>query len=162
MKPVGGRVAGATIGVAVCGILATATLASPPSAITVTNPIPKADLNRPVDVNADRIRFRTRASTDIRVQTVTFAPLGRTGWHHHPGIVIVAVQSGAVTVFDSRCRRKTYGPGQPDGSAFTEVGTAPLEVRNLSSTDPATVVATLVAPDSTADIFRAEDPARCT
>jgi hypothetical protein len=161
MKPVGSRVAAASLGAAVCGLLAATALASPPSFITVSNPVPKADLNHAVDLNADRIRLRTKAPTDVRVQSVTFAPLGRTGWHHHPGIVVVAVQSGAVTVFDSRCRRKTYGPGQPDGSAFTEVGTAPLEVRNLSTTEPATVYATLIAPNSDQDIFRAEDPPRC-
>jgi hypothetical protein len=44
---------------------------------------------------------------------------------------------------------------------FVESGREPLEVRNLSSTDTATVVATLVAPNSDLDIFRAEDTVRC-
>jgi hypothetical protein len=59
------------------------------------------------------------------------------------------------------CHAKAYGPGSPNGSVFVESGREPLEVRNLSSTDTATVVATLVAPNSALDIFRAEDTVRC-
>jgi quercetin dioxygenase-like cupin family protein len=161
VKPVGGRVAAVTIGAVVCGILAATAFGSPPSAITVSNPVGKADLDRTVNLDADGIVFKTKAPTDLRVQTVAFAPLGRTGWHHHPGIVLVAVQSGTVTVYDSRCHSKAYGPGSPNGSVFVESGREPLEVRNLSSTDTATVVATLVAPNSDLDIFRAEDTVRC-
>jgi len=153
------RAAGAALGVAVCGTLAAAALASPPSGITPSNVVAKADLKKGVDLNADRIRFRTRAGTDISVQTITFAPGGRTGWHHHPGIVIVAVAKGQVTVVDSACRKTMYGAGSPNGTAFTESGTRPAEVRNLSGA-PATVYATLVAPNSRLNIFRAEDSPR--
>jgi predicted metal-dependent enzyme (double-stranded beta helix superfamily) len=154
------RAAGAALGATVCGTLAAAALASPPSGITVTNQVPKADLEQAVHLDADRIRLRTKEPTDVRVQSVTFAPGGRTGWHHHPGIVIVAVQSGQVTVFDSKCRGTAYGPGSPNGSAFTESGAEPLEVRNLSGAT-ATVYATFIAPNANVDIFRAEDPVRC-
>jgi hypothetical protein len=109
--------------------------------------------------NADRIRLRTKKPTDVRVQKVVFAPGGRTGWHHHPGIVLVAVESGQVTVVDAKCNAQTYGPGARNGSVFTEIGTEPREVRNLSGTE-ATVYATLIAPNADMDIFRAEDPVR--
>ena len=103
--------------------------------------------------------MRTEEPTDVRVQKVVFAPGGRTGWHHHPGIVLVAVESGQVTVVDSKCNATTYGPGSPNGSAFTEAGTKPLEVRNLSGAE-ATVYATFIAPNADTDIFRAEDRVR--
>jgi predicted metal-dependent enzyme (double-stranded beta helix superfamily) len=151
------RVAAAALGLAVCGLLAAAALASPPSGLTVTTLVSKADFNEEVDLDAGKIRLRTKEPTDVRVQQLTFAPGTRTGWHHHPGIVLVAVQSGQVTFFDSNCESKTYGPGSSNGSVFTEVGTEPREVRNLSGAT-ATVVSTFIAPDSAEDIFRAEDP----
>jgi hypothetical protein len=151
------RILGAGLGAVVCGMLAAATFASPPSLITSSNLVAKADFNTPVDLHADRIRLRTKEPTDVRVQKVVFAPGGRTGWHHHPGIVLVAVEAGQVTVFDAKCNPTTYGPGSPNGSVFTESGTGALEVRNLSGAE-ATVYATLIAPDAPTDIFRAEDP----
>ena len=150
------RILAAGLGTVVCGMIAAAALASPPSRITSSNLVAKADFNTPVDLDADRIRLRTKEPTDVRVQKVVFAPGGRTGWHHHPGIVLVAVESGQVTVVDAKCNATTYGPGSPNGSVFTESGTRPLEVRNLSGAE-ATVYATLIAPDAQTDIFRAED-----
>jgi quercetin dioxygenase-like cupin family protein len=157
MKRNSRRFLAAGMGTAVCGMIAAAALASPPSLITPSNLVAKADFNTPVDLDADRIRLRTKEPTDVRVQKIGFAPGGRTGWHHHPGIVLVAVESGQVTVVDAKCNATTYGPGSPNGSVFTEAGPEPREVRNLSSA-AATVYATLIAPDADTDIFRAEDP----
>jgi hypothetical protein len=159
MKHTARRALALALGAVVCGMIAAAALASPPSLITPSNLVAKADLNTRVDVKADRIRLRTKEPTDVRVQKILFAPSGRTGWHHHPGIVLVAVESGQVTVVDARCNATTYGPGSPNGSVFTESGTQPLEVRNLSGAQ-ATVYATLIAPNAETDIFRAEDAVR--
>jgi hypothetical protein len=159
MKRNGRRMLAVGLGAVVCGMVATAALASPPSQITSTNLVAKADLNAAVDLKADRIRLRTKEPTDVRVQKVVFAPGGRTGWHHHPGIVLVAVEAGQVTVVDAKCNAQMYGPGSRNGSVFTEIGTKPREVRNLSGTE-ATVYATLIAPNADMDVFRAEDPVR--
>jgi hypothetical protein len=148
------RVLAATIGLAVIGSFAGVALGSPPFGIVATDEVPRADLNERARVNSDGVKFKTKAPTDVRIQKVTFQPGGRTGWHHHPGFVLVAVQSGAVTVLDSDCNSKTYGPGLPNGSAFTESGDEPLEVRNTSGAS-ATVFATLVVPDGAP--FRIED-----
>ena len=71
-------------------------------------------------------------------------------------IALVAVQSGEVTQFDSQCNGTAYGPNSPNGAVFTEYGDEPEEVRNTSSA-PATVYATLVAPDADPAVFRIED-----
>lgn len=154
-----GRVLALGLGGAVCAMLAAAALASPPGRITSTNLVAKADFDTPVNLSADRIRLRTKERTDVRMQKLVFEPGGRTGWHHHPGIVLVAVESGHVTFFDSHCNATTYGPGSPKGAVFTEVGDGPREVRNLAG-EKATVYATLIAPDADMDIFRAEDTAQ--
>lgn len=34
-----------------------------------------------------------------------------SGWHSHPGVVIVQVELGSLTYTGSNCVKKTYGPG---------------------------------------------------
>jgi quercetin dioxygenase-like cupin family protein len=149
----------AGVGAATLGATAVVAFASPPSGITTTNLVAEAEIAAPVRLNSDRIKLKTKRPTDVRVQTLTFEPGGRTGWHHHPGIVVVAVQSGRVTVFDKHCDATTYGPGSPNGSAFTEAGDHPMEVRNQTDA-PATVYATFLAPDADPPVFRIEDAPR--
>ena len=151
-----GRLLTAVVGVAVVGTFAAVALGSPGSGNVITILVGKADLNEAVHLNSDRIKFQTKGPTDVRVQTITFAPGGYSGWNHKPGFALVAVQSGEVTQFDPQCNGTTYGPNSPNGAVFMEYGDEPEEVRNTSSA-PATVYATLVAPDADPAVFRIED-----
>ena len=148
------RLLTAAVGVAVLGTFAAMAFGSGGLGNDITVLVTRADLNETVQLNSDRIKFQTKGPTDVRVQTITFAPGSYSGWHHHPGFVLVAVKSGEVTNVDSQCNATTYGPSSPNGSAFVEYGDEPGEVRNTTS-EPATVYVTLVAPD--ADSFRLED-----
>ena len=150
------RLLTAAAGVAVAGTVAAVALGSPGSGRVTTLLVAKADNNEAVQLNSDRIKLQTKGPTDVRVQTITFAPGGRSGWNHKPGFVLVAVLSGEVTKFDSHCNGTTYGPDSPSGAVFVEHGDHPEEVRNTSGA-PATVYATLVAPDADPPIFRIED-----
>src|SRR3954468_263461 len=134
------RIAVATAGVA-CGVVAATAFASPPSGFTPTNLVPEAEIAKSFHVNNDRIKLQSKGPADVRVQRVDIAPGGRSGWHHHPGVVIVAVESGTVTYVDSGCNATSYGAGSPNGSVFVESGDDPHEARNLSA-QPATVYAT--------------------
>ena len=145
----------ATAGLAVVATFAAVAFGSPGSG-RVTTVLVTADNNETVQLNSDRIKFQTKGPTDVRVQTITFAPGGRSGWNHKPGFVLVAVLSGEVTKFDSHCNGTTYGPDSPNGAVFVEYGDHPEEVRNMSGA-PATVYATLVAPDADPPVFRIED-----
>jgi hypothetical protein len=146
--------AAATVGVAVIGtVVAAVALGSP--GFGVSGPVlVTADFDETVHMNSDRVKFQTKNPTDVRVQRLDFIAGGFSGWHHHPGIIIVAVQSGAVTLMDSDCNSKTYGPGLPNGAVFVEGGDAPVEA---SSATGATVYVTYVAPDATPPVFRIED-----
>ena len=157
MKYARKRVAVATVGVAACGVVAAAALASPPSGFTPTNLVPEAEIAESFHVNSDRVKFQTKGPTDVRVQRIDIAPGGRSGWHHHPGVVIVAVETGTVTYVDSDCDATSYGAGSPNGSVFVESGDGPHEARNLTD-QPAMVYATFVAPDADPGVFRIEDP----
>jgi hypothetical protein len=126
---------------------------SPPSGFTPT-PLVVANFDHTVHANSDRVKFQTKDPTDVAVQKVVWDPGGSSGWHHHPGVVIVAVQSGSVTVWDSDCNGAAYGPGLPNGAVFVERGDQPGQV---TSADGATAYATFVAPNANPPVFRIED-----
>ena len=136
--------------------LATTALASPASGTITTVLGHRATLSDTVQVNNERIKFQTKGPTDALVQTITFRPHSFTGWHFHPGIVIVVVESGQVTTHNASCETKTYGPHE----TFVESGSEPFEVSNESDTTDAVVYATLIVPAG--DAFRIEtDPPAC-
>lgn len=148
----------AIVGVAVFGTLATVALGSAgvgfvPTTLVIGN------LNNDVKLNSDRVKFQTKDPTDVRVQRIDIAPGAYSGWHHHPGIVIVTVASGQVTFTNSDCSSTTYGPGLPAGSVFVEGGDDPGQASSVAG---ATVYATFVAPHADPPVFRIEDsPQSC-
>jgi hypothetical protein len=152
------KLIGAIVGVAVIGTFAAVALASSGVGFTPTN-LATGNLNHDVKLNSDRVKIQTKDPTDVRVQRLDIAPGGYSGWHHHPGIVIVTVASGAVTFTNSDCSSTTYGPGLAAGSAFVEGGDDPGQA---SSAGGATVYATFIAPHADPPVFRIEDsPQSC-
>src|SRR2546430_2813813 len=100
---------------------ATIAFASTGSGFTSTILAHRATLSDSVKVNDDRVKLQTKGPTDVQVQTITYTPRGFSGWHFHPGLVIVVVESGHVTAHYSDCHTRTYGPHE----TFVESGTAP-------------------------------------
>jgi hypothetical protein len=146
----------AIVGVAVIGTFAAVALGSMGVGFAPTTLV-TGNLNSKVKWNSDRVKFQTKKPTDVRVQSIDIAPGGFSGWHHHPGIVIVTVASGAVTFTQSDCSSKTYGPGLPNGAVFVEGGDDPGQA---SSAGGATLYATFVAPHvdpPVGPVFRIED-----
>ena len=148
--------AAATVGVAVIGTFVTVALASHTPLGFKTTEIATGTLVDDVKLNSDRVKFQTKDPTDVRVARIDTAPGGRSGWHHHPGIVVITVFSGAVTFTRSDCSSKTYGPGQPDGAVFVEGGDGPAQASNQGTT-PVTSYATFIAPHATPPVFRIDD-----
>src|SRR5207244_5814612 len=144
----------AAVGVAVIGTFVTVALASHTPFNFTTTPLVTGNLTHRVHLNSDGVKFKTRQPTDVRVARVDIAPGGYSGWHHHPGIVIVTVSSGAVTFTHSDCTSKTYGPGLPAGSVFVEGGDDPGQA---SRVDGATSYVTFVAPHANPPVFRIDD-----
>lgn len=131
-------------------------MATMPSGIAVTTFV-RATLagNKPnggVKASADHVRLHTTGATDVAMQTITSPPGASSGWHSHPGVVLVAVQSGTVTLYDQDCHTTQYGPGQ----AFVEVGDDPSLVRN-NTTSNAVLYVTLIVPSSAASL-RIDEP----
>lgn len=147
-----------TLALVVAGAAATVALATPGFGITTTTFV-TADFPNSVQINSDRVKFQTKDPTTVRVQQLVWAAGAYSGWHHHPGVIIVTVQSGSVTVEDSSCNSVTYGPGLPDGAVFVEGGDNPIQVTSASG---ATEYAMQIAPTANPPVFRTEDnPPAC-
>lgn len=75
---------------------------------------------------------RTRETV---VQQIVLSPGGQTGWHSHPGPVIVLVKTGALTFYygdDAACGSRTYTAGQ----SFIDSGQGHVHVaRNESASE---------------------------
>ena len=50
---------------------------------------------------------KTKGSSDVYVQTNTWAPGGSTGWHTHPGHSLITVTAGTVTAYEGERRRSS-------------------------------------------------------
>lgn len=98
-----------------------------------------------VHYNTGEVKFQTKAAVDFVNQTITIAPSGTSGWHTHPGVVLVTVVSGELIRYAADCSSTIL----PAGSAFTESGDHAGLVRNTSSTASALVHVTYVVPDGT-------------
>src|SRR6202795_4656149 len=88
-------------------ISATIALANSGTLITSTILGHRATLSDSVQVNQDRVKFQTKDPTDVMVQTITFQPGGTSGWHFHPGVVILVVESGQVPPHDENSQTST-------------------------------------------------------
>jgi len=143
----------AVVAVVAAGV--TAIAVANPGTTTSTILAPRSTLSESIQANDDRIKFQTKDPTDLVSQQVTFAPGATSGWHHHPGVILVLVKTGTVTVHDENCQTQSYAAGQ----AFIEGGTEPMMVSNEGSVT-AVDVATQVAPAGSP--FRIEDdPPAC-
>jgi quercetin dioxygenase-like cupin family protein len=86
----------------------------------------------------------TEGASNIIQQEIKFSPGGTTGWHTHPGIVLLtlAADSGPIDWYDSECGKTVYNAGD----SWTE-GTKLHDVVNRGSTDAHFLVTYIVAKD---------------
>jgi hypothetical protein len=112
----------ALVGVGVVA-LAGAALATPPTGFT-TNVLARGTAaNLHARHDGIRVSRRHGGPADVAVATVTIDPGGSSGWHHHPGIVLVVVRSGTLTFYDKNCRGDVHQAGetQPDRATSPEL-----------------------------------------
>ena len=62
------------------------------------------------------IELHVKGPNDVLQAQLVFEPLGDTGWHTHPGPVIVVVKTGALTEYHANGCRTVH----PQGSVFFE------------------------------------------
>jgi quercetin dioxygenase-like cupin family protein len=105
----------------------------------------RGTISERVHANTSAIKLKTKGSVDVVTLTVTFDAPGSSGWHAHPGVVLVTVVSGSLVVYDDDCRGTVYAAG----SAFVESGHEAGLVRNESTTTLAVVNVTQIVPAGT-------------
>jgi quercetin dioxygenase-like cupin family protein len=117
-----------TILLAAIGV--TTALATPALGTIAANLFARGTFVQPVFAYSDGIALITDETTDHAVQEITFGPGSSSGWHTHPGVVLVTVKSGTLTRYHSDCSSDTVSAGQ----TFFETGgiTAGFLDRGLS------------------------------
>jgi quercetin dioxygenase-like cupin family protein len=164
MKKFAYAMLGVVFGAAVTGSV----LATPSFGILSAPVVARAAFADPTD-----IKFKVDASgqevilvansQDTVMQQIVIGPGGHTGWHSHPGPVVVLVNAGALTFYsgdDPSCTPRTYTAGQ----AFVDSGQGHVHIaRNLSATQNVELWATYFdVPVGGGFRLDAPDPGNCT
>jgi len=128
---------------AVAGIaLAVAALATPGTGILSGTVFARASFKNPVT-----LKFMTRLGPDSQevvqvhraretvMQQIVMSPGGQTGWHSHPGPVVVLIKTGTMTFYDGddpSCSPQLYVAGE----AFIDTGQGHVHIaRNESASE---------------------------
>ena len=124
---------------AVLTLVSGSALATTPSGIVSATIVARAAFVDPVDLKLKVAEDGREAvlhvpdARDTVMQNIVIGPGGNTGWHSHPGPVVVLVKAGALTLYegeDATCTGRTYLAGQ----AFIDQGQGHVHLaRNLSS-----------------------------
>src|SRR6267154_2716341 len=62
------------------------------------------------------VKLETKGQSDFFYQDLVVGPGGRTGWHSHPGLLMITIKEGSVDFYDKDCRKSSFSAGQ----SFTE------------------------------------------
>ena len=134
-------VRGLLLAVALVVVLAGTALATPAIQPVVGQFLSRSTLSESVHFNTGEVKFQTKAPVDFVVQTITFGVGSSSGWHSHPGVVMVSITSGAMRHYAADCSFETLHAGQ----AFVESGSHAGLVQQVG-TDALVVHATFVVP----------------
>jgi quercetin dioxygenase-like cupin family protein len=116
-------------------------LATPATGVRAVTERVVGTLWNDLHLNSDRIKFQTKDPVDVVVDDITYQPGATSGWHTHPGFVIVIIRTGNLNFYHADCTFDALGPG----STFVETGDDVVNARN-ESTRPVTLTATYVVP----------------
>ena len=110
--------------------------------------------------NGYDVELKSHDNTDVAVANIGIEPGGSSGWHSHPGPVLVVVKSGTITFYradNPGCAADVYGPG----TSFTEQGGLVANATNQGA-EPVVGVATFLAPAGAALRIDAAKPDNCS
>ncbi len=99
----------------------TVAVATPPSGILSGTVFARASFVNPTDIkfkikgaNGQEV-IRVNNAQEVVVQQIIVSPDGQTGWHSHPGPVVVLIKSGEMSFYDSEdptCTVRISSAGQ--------------------------------------------------
>ena len=111
-----------------------------------------------IDVSSEAgIKLKTRRSIDVATQQIVIGPGGHTGWHSHPGPVLVTVKSGALRViYANDCTG--LGTVYEAGDTFVDRGDETVHIaRNESLTANVELWATYLVPGAPGTALRIDE-----
>ena len=139
-------------------ILATVALATP--GLVVSAPVhARGTIEEALGVNSKSgIHLKTKGSTDLVTQQIVLPGGGHTGWHSHPGPVLVTVKRGALRLIyaGEACEGTVYEAGD----SFVDRGEEVVHIaRNVSATAEVELWATYLVPGTPVTTpFRLDEP----
>lgn len=105
--------------------------------------------------SADTIKVENDGATDIVVRHITIEPGGSTGWHYHPGELIVVVHKGTLTRALEDCSMQIT----PSGQSFVEpAGKGHVHIGRNQGSEPVELYVTYVIPAGAPLSLDAPDP----
>ena len=131
------------VALTVLAVFVGAALATTPKGVTPT-PLTRATLGKFEAENKGIEVESQRTSADFALAKVVIEPGGTTGWHHHPGVALVSVNSGAVSEYDKNCHKSVFKAGE----GFVESNGKVHVVRNRGTAN-AVLYVTFIAPTKT-------------
>jgi quercetin dioxygenase-like cupin family protein len=98
-----------------------------------------------------------RGQSEFYFQDLVIGPDGYTGWHSHPGLVLITVKEGSVEFYDMTCRKQAYAAGQ----SFTE-GADPHTAVNRGTGNTRLLIAYIVKKGEPRRIEAPQPPCAAT
>ena len=139
--------------------------ATPPSGVTGTvwaraSFVDPVDLKFKIDGGSEQVILAPHAQETV-MQSIVITPGGHTGWHSHPGPVVVLVKSGELTLYpadDAACAGRTFAAGQ----SFIDSGQGHVHfARNTGVVNTELWVTYFDVPPGAAFRIDAADPGNC-
>jgi len=102
-------------------IVPTSAFATPPAGVVSNVIVAQGVASRPVNEHIDiggtwAVRLEDKGDSEFYFQDLVIGPGGYTGWHSHPGLLLITVKDGSVDFYGKDCAKHTYASGQ----SFTE------------------------------------------
>ena len=99
------------------------------------------------------VNLDVSAPSDFYFQDLVVAPGGRTGWHSHPGLLMIAVKEGRIDFYDKDCHKGSFSAGQ----SFTE-SADPHNAFNTGTTNARLLVSYIIKKGEPRRIEQAQPP----
>jgi quercetin dioxygenase-like cupin family protein len=124
------RILGVLLAIGAGVLLVTLTQATPPAGVVSNVMLAQGATVMPLaeKINVGdswMVHLEDKGQSEFYFQDVVLGPQGRSGWHTHPGLLLITVKEGSVDWYDKDCNKCTYRAGQ----SFTE-GAEPHNVLN--------------------------------
>jgi quercetin dioxygenase-like cupin family protein len=111
-------------------------------------------------INTPFVKLQIRGDTDVFTQKIEIAPNGHTGWHSHPGPVLVTIAAGTMTLYqgdDPTCSPRTVGVGE----TFIDPGGGNVHIARNEGTETLVLYATYLLPAAAGPRIDVPDPGNC-